>query len=60
MDNLLPQVSFVIPVYNEESNLPSLVERLQNIMDHSDIRLEAVLIDDGSKDRSEKCCNSWH
>jgi glycosyltransferase involved in cell wall biosynthesis len=52
MNNLLPQVSFVIPVYNEESNLPALVERLQKIMDSSKILLEAVLIDDGSKDQS--------
>lgn len=54
MNNLLPQVSFVIPVFNEESNLPTLVERLQKIMDESDIRFEVVLIDDGSKDRSKE------
>ena len=54
MDNLLPEVSFVIPVFNEESNLPTLVERLQKIMDTSFLRLEAGLIDDGSKDRSRE------
>ncbi len=54
MNNLLPQVSFVIPVFNEESNLPTLVERLQKIMDESNIRFEVVLIDDGSKDRSKE------
>jgi glycosyltransferase involved in cell wall biosynthesis len=47
-----PQVSFVIPVYNEESNLPMLVDRLVKIMDHSSISLEAVLVDDGSRDNS--------
>jgi glycosyltransferase involved in cell wall biosynthesis len=52
MNNLFPQVSFVIPVYNEESNLPTLVARLQKIMDSSQISLEVVLIDDGSKDQS--------
>lgn len=52
MPNSTPQVSFVIPVYNEESNLPMLVDRLVKIMDQSPIILEAVLIDDGSRDNS--------
>jgi glycosyltransferase involved in cell wall biosynthesis len=47
-----PQVSFVIPVYNEESNLQMLVERIVKIMDQSPIALEAVLVDDGSRDNS--------
>jgi dolichol-phosphate mannosyltransferase len=47
-----PQVSFVIPVYNEESNLPMLVDRIVKIMDQSPITLEAVLVDDGSRDNS--------
>ena len=49
-----PQVSFVIPVYNEESNLPMLVDRIVKIMDQSPIQLEAVLVDDGSRDNSRQ------
>ncbi len=49
-----PQVSFVIPVYNEESNLPMLVDRIVKIMDNSSIHLEAVLVDDGSRDNSRQ------
>jgi glycosyltransferase involved in cell wall biosynthesis len=49
-----PQVSFVIPVYNEESNLSMLVDRIVKIMDHSPLRLEAVLVDDGSRDHSRQ------
>jgi dolichol-phosphate mannosyltransferase len=41
-----------LPVYNEESNLPMLADRLVKIMDQSSITLEAVLIDDGSRDNS--------
>ena len=52
MPNSTPQVSFVIPVYNEESNLPMLADRLVKIMDQSPISLEAVLVDDGSRDNS--------
>jgi dolichol-phosphate mannosyltransferase len=48
------QVSFVIPVYNEESNLPMLVDRIVKIMDQSSIHLEAVLVDDGSRDNSRQ------
>jgi dolichol-phosphate mannosyltransferase len=49
-----PQVSFVIPVYNEESNLSMLVDRIVKIMDQSEIHLEAVLVDDGSRDNSRQ------
>jgi len=49
-----PEVSFVIPVYNEESNLPMLVDRIVKIMDNSPIHLEAVLVDDGSRDNSRQ------
>lgn len=52
MSILHPQVSFIIPVFNEESNLPLLVDRIIKIMEQSSIELEAVLIDDGSRDNS--------
>jgi dolichol-phosphate mannosyltransferase len=42
--------SIVIPLYNEESGLAVLVERLQEIMAQFDGPAEVVLVDDGSKD----------
>ncbi|MGH3281150.1 MAG: glycosyltransferase family 2 protein [Trebonia sp.] len=42
--------SIVVPLYNEESGLPVLVERLQEIMGQFDGPAEVVMIDDGSKD----------
>ena len=42
--------SIVIPLYNEESGLPVLVERLQEIMGQFDGPAEVVMVDDGSKD----------
>ena len=42
--------SIVIPLYNEESGLPVLVERLQEIMDQFDGPAEVVMVDDGSRD----------
>lgn len=43
-------LSVVIPVYNEERTLMSLVERVRSVP----IRKEIVLIDDGSKDASRQ------
>ena len=54
MYNSLPQVSFVIPLYNEESNLGALVDRLIQVIESSDLAIDVVLIDDGSRDRSRE------
>jgi undecaprenyl-phosphate 4-deoxy-4-formamido-L-arabinose transferase len=47
-----PHVSIVIPVYNEEANLPLLFTRLYATLDQLDCSWECVFVDDGSKDRS--------
>lgn len=48
----LPQISIVAPLYNEKDTFPLLVERLNNLMDTSQLAIEVVLIDDGSKDNT--------
>lgn len=53
----IPQISLVIPLYNEEKSLPLLVERLNKLIDHSDITFEVVLVDDGSKDATASLCH---
>ena len=58
MSNSLPQVSFVIPLYNEESNLGALVDRLIQVIESSDLAIDVVLIDDGSRDRSREILQS--
>lgn len=45
-------LSVVIPVYNSESSIERLVELLLESLD--DKKLEIILVNDGSKDRSEK------
>jgi glycosyltransferase involved in cell wall biosynthesis len=47
-----PQVSVVIPVYNEEDNLPDLVERVGAALSRSRRSFELVCVDDGSRDDS--------
>ena len=50
---LPPFLSVVIPVYNEEANLPALFERLTQVLDTLARPFEIIFVNDGSKDRTE-------
>lgn len=45
-------ISLVIPVYNEEANLPRLIERLRSVMLTTGRSHEIIFVDDGSRDNS--------
>jgi hypothetical protein len=45
-----PDLSVVIPVYNEESNLPHLYRRLTAVLEQTGLSYEIVFVDDGSRD----------
>ena len=45
-------LSVVIPVYNEEENLPHLWPELRSVLEPLGLTFEAVFVDDGSRDRS--------
>ncbi|MEZ5498126.1 MAG: glycosyltransferase [Steroidobacteraceae bacterium] len=47
-----PELSVVIPVYNEQEVLPQLFARLYAALDQLGRRYEVIFIDDGSADRS--------
>jgi undecaprenyl-phosphate 4-deoxy-4-formamido-L-arabinose transferase len=47
-----PHVSAVIPVYNEEANLPELHQRMTKALDSVGKPWELVYVDDGSADKS--------
>lgn len=48
-----PVVAVVTPVFNEEAVLPELCARLAALFDaHPDVGWRAILVDDGSRDRS--------
>ena len=47
-----PQLSVVIPVYNEEQGLQALFDRLYPALDKLGIPYEIVFVNDGSRDRS--------
>ncbi len=48
----VPKLSIVIPVYNEESVLPTLFDRLYTALDALGVSYECVFVNDGSRDRS--------
>lgn len=49
---MLPQISIVVPLYNESKSLPHLINRLEDLVNNSCLHIEIVLIDDGSSDRT--------
>jgi len=49
---IAPQLSVIIPVYNEESGLRALFERLYPALDDLQVSYEVIFIDDGSHDGS--------
>jgi len=52
MSALLPELSVVIPVHNEEPNLPVLFARLYPALDRLHRSYEVIFTNDGSSDRS--------
>jgi len=48
----VPDLSVVIPVYNEEKNLEPLWSELREVLDGAGLDFEIVFVDDGSGDRS--------
>lgn len=48
----VPEISIVVPVYNESQNLPFLFERLAAVADRMNRAVEIIFTDDGSKDNS--------
>ena len=53
------KVSVVVPVYNEEGNLPALLPRLIAVLDATGHAYEMLFVDDGSRDRSLEILQEW-
>jgi len=50
--NATPDLSVVIPVFNEEENLAPLIEELEGVLEELGRRFEVICVDDSSTDRS--------
>lgn len=53
-----PEISFVIPLFNEEDNFSNLTDRLNKIIDTLNYTCEVVLVNDGSKDNTAMLMNN--
>lgn len=47
-----PELSVVVPVYNNAATLEELLDRIVRVLDERGAEFEIVLVDDGSRDRS--------
>ena len=50
------KISVIIPAYNEEKTIIPLIESV-NAQNNDDVKLEVIVIDDGSKDRTTDLLN---
>lgn len=55
-----PYISVVIPVHNEAPVLEMLYTRLTKVMDNLKKSYEIILVNDGSKDKSESILNDFY
>jgi undecaprenyl-phosphate 4-deoxy-4-formamido-L-arabinose transferase len=55
-----PELSVVIPVFNEEPNLPLLFSRLYPVLDGLGKKYEVIFTNDGSADRSLELLRAQH
>lgn len=47
-----PRLSVILPIFNEEQSLPSLYQRLSQVLQSSKDEYELIFVNDGSADRS--------
>ncbi len=52
--NPVPDVSIILPVYNEEENLPILFQQIFAVLNNLEQEFEVISVDDGSSDGSYK------
>jgi dolichyl-phosphate beta-glucosyltransferase len=54
-----PNLSIVIPSFNEELRLPSSLEKIANYIREKRPNTEILVVDDGSTDRTAEVAESW-
>ncbi|HVT36185.1 MAG TPA: glycosyltransferase [Nevskiaceae bacterium] len=58
--DLVPNLSVIIPVYNEQDSLPAMFARLYPALDALKLSYEIIFINDGSRDRSAALLAEQH
>jgi len=63
MDTPTPELSLIIPCYNEASHLEASVAQLLEVLDTTRYRYDIVFVDDGSRDHTRdliaRICARW-
>jgi len=52
VDSARPRLSLVVPCYNEEDNVPALLDEWFRTLKSMNIPFEMIIVDDGSRDRT--------
>lgn len=47
-----PELSLIMPAYNEEDNIGSVIERVDNVVRQMGLMYELIIVDDGSVDKT--------
>lgn len=55
-----PELSIIVPVYNEAGNLPQLTRELEEVVVSLDMTWEVLFVDDGSTDNSWETIEALH
>ncbi len=58
--NLIPEISVIIPIYNEEESLLKLGEEVLSVLKNLNRSYEIIFVDDGSTDHSIEIIRSLH
>lgn len=57
--NSAPELSIVIPSFNEELRLPPTLEKIAHYIEQQRPNTEVIVVDDGSTDRTAAVAESW-
>lgn len=53
------KVWIVLPAYNEERDLPALLQRVDDLAEETALRFEVLVVDDGSTDGTSEVAEIW-
>ncbi len=57
--NGAPELSIIVPAYNEERRLPRTLERIASYLASDGLVAEVIVVDDGSHDRTREIVDQW-
>jgi dolichol-phosphate mannosyltransferase len=60
MADTIPELSVVVPLYNEEENIPELYRRLSSALGKLGVDYQLVFVNDGSRDRTPTLLAELH